>query len=704
MPDPILDIDYIGPDTFGAKSSIEVESMRPDERVSIPGERLEPEPMSPPEIELPEQARKNLANYLDQELAICLNERMEQIAKFARLKQKYRTKFPEVPKDWPIANSSQLTVPTIKTAVNTLSARIYQTVMAADPLASIRARDPQWTDIANLLEQFLDTYNKEKIDVDELLDDVVTETIKLGTAIVECANRTDKRGLVTFDPMTNKYDKHGVVVFNGPTFYHIPLEDFWIRTAWQNHQEAPWCGRAMRLTWSEIKNMALSGQLNPDQINNIYRYKVQEDSAREIPDTIKADEAQEDAEPNSRDQFTIHYLAVRWDVDADGIEEELMIYYHWDSRTILRIHYNTFTRGRRPWIVFRYVRIEHRFYGEGLAEMLEHLQEEISTIHNQRIDNASIANLKIILVSKLIKGLSPGDRLWTGKIVKVTDVEKDVNTLSLGDPYRTTVQDENLSMGLVREVSGVGEVATGQAQPVSRTTATAQLSLLEELNRRFDKILKGIRRSIRQMHVHELDLFIQSGTNGLAETWFGTQGALLESFLQAPGDYIHNVLKVQVHSTKSTVNREVEFQSSIAVMNLIVQMGQQMLTLTQQLAPQASAVIAHELVKAVRPVFKKVMQYADAPSADEAISVLSVLERILPAPEMLGINTQTTPGQPGSATPGAATPGAGGLGQPDYSAVPAGNAGLGTMADILEAFGSSNRGGTTIPTRRRNGR
>lgn len=664
-------------------------------------------PMDPPEIDMTEEQRARLAQYLDNELYHCWNERERQMQKFARLWGKYRTRYPEFPKDFPMANSSQLTVPILKTAINTLSARIYQTVMAAEPLASFRARDPAFSDTANSLEKFMATYGVEKLKLDEQLEDICTETIILGTSILEVSNKTEVRALAKYDRTTKKYSLEDTTIFDGPHTTHFPIEDFWCRPAYQDIQTAPWCGKAVRLTWSQIKDMAYNGVLNPDEIDKIWRYRIGLDgNMAEVGEVTKVNERIEEARPNDRDEYQLFELAVRWDPAMLGVEQEIIVYYHWPSRTLLRARYNTFALGRRPWVIFRYTKLPHRLYGEGLAEALEHLQDEISTIHNQRIDNASIANLKIILVSRLIRGLSPGDRLWSGKIVKVTDVAKDVNTLSLGDPYRSTVQDESMSQNYVREVSGIGEVATGQAQPVSRTTATAQLSLLEELNRRFDKALKGLRRSIRETHVHLLDLFIQNGTGGAAEEYLGSiEGPQVEEFLAMPGEMIHRVLKVQTFATKATVNREVEFQSSIAVMNLIIQMGQQMMAMCGQLAPNAMGVVAHELVSAVRPVFKKVMQYADAPSADSAISVLNVLERVFPAPESLGI--AGSPLAAAEAAPnagGAASGTVGGAAQPDYSGVPAGNPNLGTMADVLASFVPPNRGSNGVGGRSRNGR
>lgn len=634
MASPVLPVSIIGPDPTYGRGAMGTDSVPANELHKEDGPKIKPSPMIPPEIDMSPEAEQRLIQYLDAEVTLARNERFEFINRLARFKEKYRTKFPEFPKDWPIANASQIVIPVIKTAVHTLSARIYQTLMAAEPPASIRTEDKDYQDFAYDYEKFLEVYSDERLDLPSVLDSWVTELIKLGTGVFEVTTKLDRRAQVDYDPITGKYVKKAVEYFAGPVLYHIPLEDFWIRPAYQDPDEAPWCGKEVRLSWSKIKDMALSGELNPDKIDKIWRFIGVSDL--DVPKTIATQEDIDKLKPMNRSQYGIHELTVRWDVDGDGLDEELMVYFHQPSRTILRMKYSGFRR--RPWRVGRYIPIEHWFYGEGLCEILEHLQEEISTIHNQRIDNATIANLRIILVARLIKGLRPGDRLWSGKVVRVQDVKADVGTLQLGDVYPSTVMNENISQSYVHAVSGAGEVAQGQAQPVTRTTATAQLALLEELNRRFDKVVKGLRRTLRDVYRDLTDLFNKMGTGGLAEEWLGTvRGQRLETFLTLPADLLKRKIKIQVLATRSTVNREVEFQSQIAVWQLLQQMWKT-ITDTAQLtgAPQIIPLLAHEFIAAVKPVLKKVMQYADAPDPDQAISVLTVLERILPAPEDMG--------------------------------------------------------------------
>lgn len=639
MATTVIPLDRLGPATLGGPGSIDIgdtsraDFAQPEWEAGTKKADKEAQPMLPPEIDISADEEQRLALYLDSELDKCRSERWEQIEKFARLRLKIRTKFPEWPKDWPIANSSQMTVPIIKLTGDTLTSRVFQTVMAADPLAAVRTKNKAYDLFVAAYEEFLGLYATEKLDMEDILDTVVTETINLGTGVVEVTNYLDKRMVVTYDALAKKYKKASRTIFNGPKAFHFPIEDFWCRPGYQNIQTAPWCGKELRLSWSQLKDMAFAGEINPDMLKKLYRQPMNpgdRSAGERIEEKIEA------VEPFDWEMFRVFELSVRWDADGDGIDEELMVLFHWDTRTILRKKFNTFRNGRRPWIIFRYKRLPHRLYGEGVAELLEQLQDEISSMHNQRMDNASLANLQIILVSRLIKGLSPGDRLWTGKIVKVQDVQKDVNTLRLGESYRSTLDAENVSRGYARELSGAGETATGQAQPVSRTTATAQLSLLEELNRRFDKVVKGMRKSIREVYVHCSDIFAEFGTAGLAEEWLGDRGDIVEQGLANPETFKSGNAAIAVNATKSTVNREVEYQSAIAVMNLIVSLGEQMLALCQQLAPQAAGMVAHELVRAIKGPFRKVMLYSDSGNIDEALSVLAVLERVLPSPEDLG--------------------------------------------------------------------
>lgn len=701
-----LPVNRIGPGApgtaFGSQATdvvtradfAEVEGEKAPTKAAIKAEML------PPEIEMEEAQEKRLVQYLISELSSAQSERWEFIRDFARWRAKYRTKFPEFPKDWPLANSSQITIPIIRTAVQTLTSRVYQTVMAAEPLHAIRTKNDEFEDFVVDYEEFLGIYNTEKIDMEDVLDTVVTEAIKLGTAVVEVTTKKDKRAVMTYDPTTRQYKKQVKELYNGPCVHHFPIEDFWSRTGWQDVQKMPWCGKEIRVTWSTIKDMARSGELDAEKIDKVWRLP---ENPGDKTEALKVAEELENREPYDWQEYRLFELSLRWDMDGDGLDEEVILYFHWESRTILRKKFNTFRNGRRPWVIFRYIRVEHRLYGEGMAEILEHLQEEISTIHNQRIDNATVANLQIILVKKLIRGLSPGDRLWSGKIVKADP--EDVGTLRMGEIYPSTTANEQIAKSYAQEISGIGDSATGAAQPVTRTTATAQLSLLEEMNRRFDKPIKSFRKAIKEVGVQITDLFVDYGTAGYARDYLGDErGANVEKFLADPRTFSPGNASVTIISTKSSVNREVEFQSAIAVMNLCVQTGQQMLELAAGFTqdPAALGELARALVDSIKGPWKKVMQYSDSSNVDEATAVLAVLQRILPAPEDMGGMASA------EAAANAATAGgngaSGGAGQRGNGNAPPDDAGESRMAALLREAGRGDGRRSPVGAGRRNRR
>lgn len=633
-PNLVLPIDYVGPgpDSLGAVPTF---AIQPGEFTKIPGDKAEPAPMIPPQIKWSKALKDRFINYISNELWTCESERQPFVRKIARLREKYRAPFPETPKDWPLANSSQITIPIIKTSVNVAQSRLSETILAAEPLVTFKTELEDMNAAVFDFEEFIQIYNSDYVGVEEIIDNWISEIALVGTGVIEVSNKVDQIQEVQYDPTTGEYVKRVSSGYSGPCWYNFPIEDFWCRPVYQNPQTAPWCGKVLRVTWSELKDMAMRGMIDPEELKGLWQ---QYDGAQVQSEVTVADQKIERHEPHDFQQFQIHELAVRWDCDGDGVDEEIFIRFHLESRTLLRSWYSGFRRNRRPWIVRQLVKIPHRLYGEGLGDQLEHLQEEISTMHNQRIDNATIVNLRIILVSRIIQGLRPGDRLWSGKIVKVNDIAKDVGTLQLGDAYPSTVINENISLGYARELSGISETATGAAQPVSRTTAAAQLALIEELNRRFAKTIRNLRSGIREAHTQERDLFAQQqGTGGLAEEWLGTvRGRRVDGLLQLPTETLDRVMKIRSTATKSSNNREVEFQTQIAILQLIIQNAGQLLSMAQQLAPDIIPVLAHEIIATIRPVFRKVMQYADAGDPDQAVAALTVLERVLPAPENLG--------------------------------------------------------------------
>src|SRR5262249_3224690 len=97
-----------------------------------------------------------------------------------------------------------------------------------------------------------------------------------------------------------------------------------------------------------------------------------------------------------REQYEVLEQYRRWDIDGDGIDEEIVIWKAKDLHgRILGWDYleNVHAHGRRPIRIGKYFPIPFRAYGLPLAEVVKGIQDEINAIHNQKVDYGTIQNM-----------------------------------------------------------------------------------------------------------------------------------------------------------------------------------------------------------------------------------------------------------------------------------------------------------------------
>jgi hypothetical protein len=94
---------------------------------------------------------------------------------------------------------------------------------------------------------------------------------------------------------------------------------------------------------------------------------------------------------HTRPMLTCFY---RYDLDGDGFEEEAVIEYDLDTKTILSVDYldRRFPHGRRPVTVFRYRQIANRIRGVGIPEHLWNTQITINSLLNSALNAAELRN------------------------------------------------------------------------------------------------------------------------------------------------------------------------------------------------------------------------------------------------------------------------------------------------------------------------
>src|SRR5258706_15307430 len=93
-------------------------------------------------------------------------------------------------------------------------------------------------------------------------------------------------------------------------------------------------------------------------------------------------------------------------------------------KTFLRRAPTLSPSGTRPYFKSSFISVEGEFDGIGIPEDVESLQEEASTIHNQRRDRAHLANI-VMYIAKMAGQLPDTIRPRSGLVIKTPGGAED---------------------------------------------------------------------------------------------------------------------------------------------------------------------------------------------------------------------------------------------------------------------------------------
>lgn len=599
------------------------------------GEAEEPQQTTPITRHIPNSIwnaiEGDVRSFVHSELDACERERAPMMERFARWRVAYIAPMATSPKNFPIHNASNITMPVVKEAVHTIAAQLAQSV-PFDPPWHFKDLAKEWEPFVDDLETFMSIAAERDLDLRKAVTEGILESAILGTTIFETAHRVDERKIYRYTSDGVRVYPKNVIFHDGPSVRMIPISSFWIRLAERDPDSARWCAKRVLLSEQELREKVASGKFLSKEVEKVLGFYSDpaEDRVR------RAENEALDQKPIRPERYEVFEFFTSFDADGDGRLEELRLFYHRDSMTFIGRRFLENWNGKRGFLKLGYFPRTDRFYDEGIAELLEQIQVAVSAVANRRADNATMANLKMIIKRKILKSLQPGDPLYTGKIIEANDIWNDLREFSMAEIYPSTVNEEQLLRSVADRLSGLNEAAMGSAMPVSRTTASAQLALLQEQRNRMGLTVSNIRELVRKIGSLTIDLYTQHGTNGKAIAWMGERGRLVEAIFRLPRRATELGLGIAVYVPTSTRNRQAKRENSIALFNLFTQLYERLLPMVGQLAPDAVPEVARALVRSSRRYMEDVLESFEQTDPEVVLEGLTTLERVLRAPEDLG--------------------------------------------------------------------
>lgn len=524
----------------------------------------------PREIFLDEETENDLRAYLDRELGNHYMERGGHMDDLLRWQSDYWAQPTNERAIFPFDGAATIVIPLSAIAIEAIHARTMMQMFSLPQFVSAHPISNEFDQLDKPIEKFLDRELLEVMKIRQPLGDCFLSAEKFGTMVgkvgYERATKTAVRAL----PNGNEVE-FDVIVKDGAVFDPVHLSRFMMPNYVQDPQMSPWVGEEHTATPYEIRQMELSGKFregtiidedpdDPEKLSKLSRWN----RGYPIESTgNKFDRSQdklEDVVPSFPDTLTWHEVWLGFDVDKTGRDKEIVVHYHKESGTFMSIRYNWNYDLKRPYRVGQYFPLEQRWRGVGICKQNEQFQREVTIQHRQRIDNATLANTRMLVLSKL-SDYGPNEPIFPGKMWFVDNVKDHISTLQMGEVYPSSYNNEQATLIYSQQRTGANETMLGMPQVGTPGTATSDLARIQEGNKRFDFWYSNAHQFTDQIINDTACVIQQFGPRQIQYFDTAEHGALIKAYFQMPEELISKGLLIQLKTSSQNYNRILDRQN-----------------------------------------------------------------------------------------------------------------------------------------------
>lgn len=566
--------------------------------------------MYPRELNLDQDTERRLVSYIETELLNHYMERTPWMDRLLRWQRDYWAEPTTKRATFPFTGASTLVIPLTAVAVEAVHARTMTTLFALNQLVSATPLSSSWADFARPVEKFLNRELLGEMKARRRLDSSILEIEKFGTGVGKVGYEKVVKTAIRSMPDGTEIE-YPVTVRNGATIDSVAFGRFLMPFSATDPQTAPWCGEEHARTPYEVLQMEESGFFRRGTMKMLERWISQKNRnstgvERKFMQSQETLEGREAQWPNLIDWVEIW---LGFNVDGGENNHEIVAHYHRPSRSILSVRYNWHDDLHRPYRVGVYFPVEHRWTGIGISKQNEQFQKEITTQHRQRLDNATLANMRMIKISKL-SGYGPGEPIFPGKMWFVDDMSH-VDTMQLGEIYNSAFNNEQATLMYSEKRTGVNDTILGMPASGTPGTATGDLARIQEGNKKFDFAYQNIKEYVQEIITDTAVTIQQFGPRRIEYYEQVEEGQLVQQFFSMPSEYIRHGLLIELNAAGQQQNKVLDRQNWISVATLLQQYYTGVLQLAQftgnaqliQLITQKGIVAATEAMRQVLETF-----------------------------------------------------------------------------------------------------
>lgn len=507
-----------------------------------------------------------------------------------------------------------LVIPVSAIAVEAVHARHYTQLFGSKQLVSVRAKSNDYDSAAQPFENFLESELKYSAKFKENFESCALEFTKLGTGVARAEWQEEVKYGIT--RVGDREEEFPVYTKRGPGIFTVPISRFVMPLNELDAQIARWCGEVQVFTQVPLYNAEVSGLFYQGTYKKICDYLSVAGMFDPYQDSQQTIENRKPAFP---DDLEIWCMWLAYDVGMIGRPYEIQVYYHPKSRTICAARYNWNKDLRRPYRMRPYFKVENRWTGIGICKMNEQFQAEITTQHRQRIDNATLANMRMMKISRL-SGYGPNEPIFPGKIWYLNDMAH-IEPIEMGEIYPSSYNNENSTLLYSQQRTGVNEVNLGMPSIGTPGTATGDLARVQEGKRRFDYSYGNLKALVTDLTLDVTRLIHQYGPSQMSyfDKVDGGQ-EVMNLLMNSTAEDLTAGLLIEIVTAGEQDNDIVLRQNWTQIAGLLVQYYTSMLQLAMQTGDQKLAgMITQRAMSSATEAMKQILESYDIRNADRMI-------------------------------------------------------------------------------------
>lgn len=383
---------------------------------------------------------------------------------------------------------SNLHIPYTYSTVDTVRAKLLTACFANRPYVSFIPKDADDVENAKNMETLVDSQmNRTDAEFMVKMYQLFTDMLIYGGCPYEVGWRYELRKIKRKVPMVDEsgillgYEEQEIEVVNwdDPDFQPFMIDDLYPDPEGTSIDDCSWVIRRRYITRKELEAKIDEG---------IYKVKDLE-AINQAGDRISEGKQDRLAAIGAADAYAD-------EADVGGRRYELLEMWEDDRVTtvinrteVIRDEANPFWHGKKPFGFAKFDPLNGEFYGISLVEVIEHLQAELNTTRNQRIDATSQIINRMWIVLKGM-GLEPADLVSRPNgIIWVDSMEEAPKEVEFKPPDPAAYQEESIIKADIQEATSTYNEARGAPSDTKRT-ATENAIRERATNIRFETKLR----------------------------------------------------------------------------------------------------------------------------------------------------------------------------------------------------------------------